>query len=168
MLRCFHPLLHEVIKKEADKLRVAGCIREIQYPEWLANVVVVPKKNGKWRVCVDYSNLNDVYLKDTFPLPHIHQIVDATIGHDLLSFQDAYSNYDQIPMFRSDSENTTFITLTGMHCYNVIPFSLKDAGATYQCMMSRIFKTLLGKSMEVYIDDMMVKLNSRRDHLAYL
>ena len=89
----------EVIKQKFDKLLATGFIREIQYPEWLSNVMVVPKKNGKWRVCVDYSNLNDACLKDTFPLPCINQIVDATAGHQLLSFLDAYSSYNQIPMY---------------------------------------------------------------------
>ena len=98
-LRQFHPMRREVIKQEVDKLLPTSFIREIQHPEWLANVVVVPKKNGKWCMCVDYSNLNDACLKDTFPLPHIDQIVDTTIGHKLLSFLNAYSSYNQIPMF---------------------------------------------------------------------
>ena len=76
-----------------DKLLDAEFIKEIQYPEWLSNVVVVQKKNGKWQVCVDYTNLNDACPKDTFPLPRIDQIVDTTTDHYLLSFLDAYSGY---------------------------------------------------------------------------
>ena len=82
-LRRFHPMHQEVIKQEVDKLLEAGFIKEIQYPEWLANIVVVPKKNGKWLVCANYSNLNDARPKDTFPLPRIDQTVDATVGHEL-------------------------------------------------------------------------------------
>ena len=122
--------------------------------------MVVPKKNGKWRVCIDYSNLNDACLKDTFPFPRIDQIVDATAGHQLLSFLKVYSGYNQISMFTPDLENTTFITSTRMYCYNVIPFVLKNARAPYQRMMSRIFEPLLGKTMEAYIDDMLVKLRT--------
>ena len=158
----------EVIKQEVDKLLTNGFIIEIQYLEWLANVIVVPKKNGKWSVCVYYSDLNYVCSKGTFPLPRIDQIVDSTTGHELLSFLNAYSGYNQIPMFPPDSTNITFITRTRMYCYNVIPFGLKNVGATYQCMISRIFKPLLGKTMEAYIDNMLVKSKSREYHLAHL
>ena len=164
----FHLAYREVIKKEVGKLLVASFIREIQYPEWLSDIVVVPKKNGKWHVCVDYSNINGACLKDTFPLPCIDQIVDATTGHQLLSFLDAYSGYNEIPMYPLYSVNNTFITPTEMHCYNVMPFGLKNVRATYQHMMSLIFEPLLGKTMEAYIDDMLVKLKSREDHLAHL
>ena len=93
-----------------DRLLETEFIKEIQYPEWLSNVVVVPKKNNKWQVCVDYTNLNDAYPKDTFPLSRIDQIVDATAGHELLSFLDAYLGYNQIPMYLSDEAKIAFIT----------------------------------------------------------
>ena len=131
-------------------------------------MVVVPKKNVKWLVCLDYSNLNDACPKDTLPLPRIDQIVDATIGHQLLSFLDTYSGYNQIMMFCPDLANITFITPTGMYRYNVMPFGLKNVGATYQGMMSRIFEPLLGRTMEAYIDDMLVKSRSQEDHLDHL
>ena len=115
-----------------------------------------PQEEHKWRICVDYSNLNDACLKDTFPLPRINQIVDATTGHQLLSFLNAYFGYNQIPMYPPDSENMTFITPIGMYCYSVMPFGSKNAEATYQRMMSRVFEPLLGRTMEAYIDDMMV------------
>ena len=101
------------------------------YPEWLANVVVVPKKGGKWRVCVDYTDLNDACPKDNFPLPRIDQIVDASAGHGMLLFLDAFSGYHQIPMYPSDVEKTAFITPYRLLCYNVMPFGLKNVGATY-------------------------------------
>ena len=99
-LRRFHPTHQEVIKREVDKLLAANFVREIQYPEWLSNDVVIPKKNGKWRLCIDYSNLNDACPKNTFPPPRIDQIMDATTSHQLLSFLDAYSGYNQIPMIQ--------------------------------------------------------------------
>ena len=120
-----------IIKQEVDKLLAARFIKEIQYPDWLSNMVVVPKKNDKWRVCVDCTNMNDVCLKDTFPLPRIDQIVDVTAGHGLLSFLDAYSGYNKIPMYPHDVAKTAFITPYGVYCYNVMPFGLKNARATY-------------------------------------
>ena len=106
-------------------------MKEIKYPEWLANVVVVPKKGGKWRVCVDYTNLNEACPKDNFPLPQIDQIGDASVGQRMLSFLDAFSGYHQIPMHPQDEEKTTFITPHGLLCYNVMPFDLKNVEATY-------------------------------------
>ena len=159
-LRRFHPAHREVIKQEVEKLLTVSFIIKIQYPKWLSNVVVIPKKNGKWCVCGDFSNLNDACPKDTFFLPRINQIIDATTGHQLLSFLDSYPGYNQIPMYPPNSANTTFITLTRMYCYNVMPFGLKNAGGTYHRMMSHIFEPLLGRTMEAYIDDMLVKSKS--------
>ena len=104
----------------------------MKYPEWLANVVMVPKKGGKWRVCVDYIYLNKACPKDSFPLPRIDQIVDATTGHVILSFLDAFSGYHQIPMHPPDVEKTTFITPHGLYYYNVMLFGLKNAGVTFK------------------------------------
>ena len=140
----------------------------MQYLDWLSCVVVVPKNNGKKGVCVDYSYLNDAYPKDNFPLPWINHIVDATVRYELLSFMDPYSSYNHIPMFTLDSLKTTFITLTEMYYYNVMSFGLKNTRATYQCMMSLIFEPLLGKTIEAYIDDMLVKSTSHVDHLPQL
>ena len=130
-VRCFHPDRQQIIQAEVDNLLEAGFIREVKYPEWLANLVVVPKKGGKWRVCVDYMDLNDACPKDSFPLPRIDQIVDALAGHGMLSFLDAFSGYHQIPMYPPDAEKTSFITPHRLFCYNVIPFGLKNVGATY-------------------------------------
>ena len=138
------------------------------YPEWLANVVVIPKKGNKWRVCVDYMDLNDACPKHSFPLPRIDQIVDDSAGHGMLSFLDAFSGYHQIPMHPPDAEKTSFITPHGLYCYNVMPFGLKNAGATYQRLMTKMFQPLLGNTMKVYIDDMLVKSKQRPDHAAHL
>ena len=132
-------------------------IGEIKYPEWLANVVIVPKKGGKWRVCVDYTDLNEACSKDNFPLPQIDQIVDASGGHGMLLLLDALSGYHQIPMHPPDAEKTAFITPHGLFYYNVMSFSLKNVGPTYQRLVTKMFGPLLGKTMEVYIDDMLVK-----------
>ena len=109
-VRRFHPDCHQIIQAEVYNLLKVGFIIEVKYPKWLANVVVVPKKRGKWRVCVDYTNLNDACPKDSFPLPHIDQIVDASAGHIMLPFLDAFSGYHQIPMYPPNVEKTSFIT----------------------------------------------------------
>ena len=125
-------------------------------------------KGGKWQVCVDYTDLNKACPKDIFPLPHIDQIVDTAIGHRILSFLDAFSRYHQIPMYPPDSEKTAFITLHGLYFYTVMPFGLKNVGATYQRLVTKIFRPLLGNTMEAYIDDMLAKSNERFDHTKHL
>ena len=167
-VRRFHLDRQKIIRDEIDKLLEAGFIREVEYPDWLANVVVVPKKEGKWRVCVDYTNLNNACPKDSFPLPRINQIVDSTAGQGMLSFLDAFSEYHQIPMAPTDEEKTAFITPHGLYCYKVMPFGLKNTSATYQRLMTKIFKPLVGRTMEVYIDDIVVKIKTREEHALHL
>ena len=98
------------MQEEVTKLKQVRAIKEVFYPEWLANTVVVKKKNGKWRVCVDFMNLNKAYPKDPFPMPKIDQLVDATVGHPQMSFLDAFQGYHQIPLALDDQEKTAFVT----------------------------------------------------------
>jgi hypothetical protein len=102
-----------IILEEVECLLAAEVIREVQYPIWLSNTVVVKKKNGKWRVCIDFTDLNKACQKDPFPFPRIDQLVDSASGHDRLSFLDAFQGYHQIPMNVTDQEKTTFITPRG-------------------------------------------------------
>ncbi|XP_024010428.1 uncharacterized protein LOC112085447 [Eutrema salsugineum] len=153
---------------EVEKLLKAGLITEVRYPDWLANPVVVKKKNGKWRICVDFTDLNTACPKDSFALPHIDCLVEATAGNELLSFMDAFSGYNQILMHPDDREKTSFITDRGIYCYKVMSFGLKNVGATYQRLVNRMFASQLGKTMEVYIDDMLVKSLYAKDHIAHL
>ena len=166
--RRFAPERVLAIQEETDKLLKAGFIREAQYPDWLSNVVMVKKANGKWRMCVDFTDLNKACPKDSFPLPSIDRLVDATAGHKILSFMDAFSGYNQIVMNPADQEKTAFITEEGLYCYQVMPFGLKNAGATYQRLVNRIFKNKIGKTMEVYVDDMLVKSPTMEQHLRDL
>ncbi|KAG7588597.1 Ribonuclease H-like superfamily [Arabidopsis suecica] len=122
----------KVVNDEVDKLVKIGSIREVQYPEWVANTVVVKKKNGKDRVCIDFTDLNKACPKDSFPLPHIDHLVESTAGNELLTFMDAFS------------------------------------GATYQRLVNKMFHEHLGKTMEVYIDDMLVKSLKKEDHVKHL
>ena len=119
--------------------------------------MVVKKKNGKWRVCVDFTDLNKACLKDPFPLPRIDQLVDAIVGHLRMSFLDTFQGYHQIPLAFDDQEKTSFVTPVGNYHYKVMHFDLKNAGSTYQRMMTKIFEAQMGKNIEVYIDDMVVK-----------
>ena len=167
-MRSFAPERQKVINEEVDKLLQAGAIREVEYPEWLANVVLVPKANGKWRLCIDFTDLNKACSKDSFPLSCIDLIVDATAGHELLSFMDAFSGYNQISMDSDDQEKTSFVTVQGTYCYRVMPFGLKNAGATYQRLVNRMFQKKIGTTMEVYINDMLVKSPTAKIHIAHL
>ena len=108
--RVFAPERNKAVMDEVNKLLAANFIREVYYSKWLANVVMVKKANGKWRMCVDFTNLNNACLKNSFPLPRIDQLVDSTTGHKLLTFMDAFSRYNQIQMAEEDREKTAFIT----------------------------------------------------------
>ena len=119
-------------------------------------------------MCVDYTNLNNAFPKDSFLLPRIDQIVDSTAGQGMLSFLDAFSGYHQIPMSPADEEKIVFITPHDLYCYKVMPFGLKNAGATYQRLMTKIFKPLIGHTVEVYIDDIVVKSKTRHEHVLHL
>ena len=117
---------------------------------------------------MDYTDLNEACPKNSFPRPQIDQIVDALAEHGMLSFLNTFSSYHQIPMHLPDVEKTAFITPHELYCYNVIPFSLKNARATYQRQVTKVFRPLKGKTMEVYIDDMLVKSKERPDHTKHL
>src|ERR1041384_1722643 len=108
-------------------------------------------------MCVDYGPVNKHCPKDHFPLPRIDQIIDLTAGCDLLSFLDAYSGYNQIWMKEEDEERTSFITPYDVFCYKTMPFGLKNTGATYQQMMQACLKEKIGRNMQVYVDDIIIK-----------
>ena len=102
----------------------ADFIREVYYPDWLANVVMVKKANGKWRMCVDFNDLNRAYPKDNYPLPRINLLMDSIVGHHLLSFMDAFSSYNQIKLDEANQEKTLFVTSQGLFSYKFMPFGL--------------------------------------------
>ena len=119
-------------------------------------------------MCVDFTDLNKACLKDSFPLPRINQLVDLTAGHKLLSFMDAFSRYNQILMDEDDQEKTLFVTSQGLYCYNIMPFGLENAGATYQRLVNRMFSHQIGRNVEVFVDDMLVKRKDEANHLEDL
>jgi hypothetical protein len=131
-LRRFDEPKRKAMASKLHRLENAGFIREIKTLSWVSNPVIVPKKNTDvQKVCVDYISLNKHCPNDPFPLPRIDQIIDSTAGCARLSFLDAYSGYNQIKLKKEDEENMVFITPYGVFCYQVMPFGLKNAGATY-------------------------------------
>ena len=148
---------HKLIAEETKKLLYARFIREVTHPEWIANVVLVKKANGKYRMCVDYTDLNKACPKANYPLPTIDQLVDSTAYHWLYSFINTAKGYHQIPMKKEDEEKTSFITHEGLYCYKVMPFGLKNAGATYQRLMNHVLQDHIEKNIEVYVDDIIIK-----------
>ncbi|KAL0411422.1 UNVERIFIED_CONTAM: Retrovirus-related Pol polyprotein from transposon opus [Sesamum latifolium] len=129
---------------------------------------VGPKPGNKWRMCTDFCDINKACPKDFYLLPRIDQLVDSTSGHELLSLMDTSQGYHQIMLNPDDQKRVSFITSGGTYCYVVMPFGLKNAGATYQRLVDRMFKEQLGRNMEVYVDDMLVKSRQTDQHLADL
>ena len=159
---------NKAVKIEVAKLLQARFIREVECPSWLANPVLVKKSNGDWRMCIDFTNLNKACPMDPFPMPKIDQLIDSTAGFGFLTFMDAFSGYNQIRMHPEDEEKTAFTTDVGLYCYRVMPFGLKNAGATFQKMVNKVFASQIGRNMEVYMDDMLVKSSSEEQHLSDL
>jgi len=129
---------------------------------------MVKKSNGKWRMWVDYTDLNKACSKDSYPLSTIVQLVDRVAGHQILSFLDAYSGYNQIHMHPQDREKTTFRTDSNNFNYEVMSFGLKNAEATYQRLMDYVFHDMIGRNIEVYVDDIVVKSDSCEQHVSDL
>ena len=117
-------------------------------------------------MCIDYTDINRACPKDVYPLPNIDKLVDNSVGFKLLSFMDTYSGYNQIPMAKMDKKYTAFMTESGNYYYNVMPFGLKNAGATYQRMMNKVFCNEIGDMLEVYMEEMIVKSTEELDHAS--
>ncbi|CAA0817463.1 Uncharacterized mitochondrial protein AtMg00860, partial [Striga hermonthica] len=166
--RKFSPDRQKALEEEVNKLIDNKFVKEAKYPTWISNPVLVKKATGLWRLCIDFSDLNQACPKDSYPIPHIDYMVDATSGHQLMSFLDAYSGYNQIPMHPDDAEHTSFYSARGLYCYVMMTFGLKNAGATYQRLVNKMFARLIGHTMEVYVDDMLVKSEQAPDHIAHL
>lgn len=168
--RRFSPNIVLKIKEEIERLLKAKFIRTTRYVQWISNVVPVMKKNGKLRVCIDFRDLNNATPKDEYPMPVADMMVDSAAGNEILSFMDGYSGYNQIFIADEDVPKTAFRCpgQIGTYEWVMMPFGLKNAGATYQRAMNLIFHDLIGKSMQVYIDDIVVKSTSKQQHLEDL
>ena len=144
-----------------QKLLAARFIKPIQHPRWLSNIVLVKKKNGQIRCCVDFRNLNKACPKDEFPLPNMDLLIDYAAGSVMFSFMDGFSWYNQIRITPKDVEKTAFRTPMGNFYYTVMPFRLKNTGATYQQAMTAIFHDMMHQELEDYVDDIVVKSKKR-------
>ena len=164
-LRRVKPEMLLKIKEEVKKQLDAGFLEVSKYPQWVANIVPIPKKDGKVQMCVDYRDLNRASPKDNFSLPHIDTLVAK---HLLFSFMDGFSGYNQIRMALKDTKKTTFLTMWETFCYKVMPFGLKNAGTIYQRVMVTLFHDMMHKEIEVYVDDMIVKFQGEDDHVVNL
>ena len=130
-------------KAEVQRLLNTNVIGEVKYSKWLANVVLVPKKNGKMRMCIDFTNLNKACKKDPFLLPRIDTFVDKAAGCKRFSLLDCFSGYHQIWLKKEDEEKTSFTTPFGTYCYTRMPEGLKNVGSTF----TRMTKAVLGPQL---------------------
>ncbi|GJT53639.1 reverse transcriptase domain-containing protein [Tanacetum coccineum] len=157
------PERNKAIQEEVEKLVDAGIMKEVHYHSWLSNPVMVKKHDGSWRMCVDFKDLNKACPKDGYPLPEIDWKVESLCGYPFKCFLDAYKGYHQIKMAEEDEEKTAFITSQGIFCYSKMSFGLKNAGATYQRLVDRAFQKQIGRNLEVYVDDLVIKSHTEEE-----
>ena len=158
------------VKEEIGKLLKAKFIRPTRYVQWLANIVPMMKKNGKLRVCVDFRDLNAATHKDVYVMPIADMLVDSTANNELLFFMDGFSRYNQILISIDNISKISFRCPGSLGTFEwlVMPFGLKNAGATYQRAMNAIFHDMLGHHMEIYIDNIVVKSKKAAEHVNHL
>ncbi|GJY56359.1 reverse transcriptase domain-containing protein [Tanacetum coccineum] len=164
--RTFSPEKSEAVTNEVAEWARAGIVRPVKYPTYISNPVLVKKCDGSWRMCIDFKILNSACPKDYYPLPSIDCKVEAVMGFKYKCFLDAYKGYHQIQMAREDEEKTAFYTEQGTYCYMKMPFGLKNAGATYQRLVDSTFQSQIGRNLEAYVDDMVIKSKDEKDLLA--
>jgi hypothetical protein len=158
----------EATKAEVHRLLKAKFIEPIAYPTWLANVVMVQKKSGKWRMCIDFTSLNKACPKDNFPLPRIDKIVDSAAGWEVMSLLDYFSGYHQIYMKEEDKASTSFITPFDTYCFIRMPEGLKNVGSTFSRLTKTVLESQISRNIFTYVDDIVVASRSKEDHLADL
>src|ERR1051325_6365364 len=168
--RRFAPAVLTKIKVEVERLLRCKFIRTTRYVEWLANIVPVIKKNGSLRICIDFRDLNTATPKDEYSMPVAEMLIDSAAGYEYLSMLDGYSGYNQIFIAEDDVPKTAFRCPGALGTYEwvVMPFGLKNAGATYQRAMNTIFHDFIETFMQIYIDDIVVKSVSDEDHLNHM
>lgn len=147
---------NQAISDEVGKLLEAKMVQEVQYLTWLAYLVIVKKSRGDRWMCIDYNDLNKPQ-RQYYPLPRINALVDSVTGNDMLYFIDAFKRYHQSGISKENQEKTAFIIDRGFFWYTTMLFGLKNTGVTYQCLVNKIFDRQIGRNMEAYIDDMLVK-----------
>jgi hypothetical protein len=158
----------EATKAEVHRLLEANFIEPVAYPTWLSNVVMVQKKSGKWRMCIDFTSLNKACPKDNFPLPRIDKIVDSAARCEVMSLLDCFSGYHQIYMKEEDKARTSFITPFGTYCFIRMPEGLKNAGSTFSRLTKTVLESQVGRNIFTYVDNILVARKNKEHHLADL
>jgi hypothetical protein len=157
------------VEAEVQKLFDARIIREVQYPVWVANVVMVPKKDGNMCMCIDFTELNKACPKEPYPLPRIDVIIDQAAGCEMLSLLDFFCGYHQVWMRREEEAKTGFTTPFGIFTTPVgMLEGLRNAGPTFNRMMKLILGSQLGRNASAYVDDIVIMSEKETDHIAYL
>jgi hypothetical protein len=156
------------VKSEVQRLLDATIIREVMYPKWLATTVLVKKKNGKWRMCIDFTDLNKATPKDNYPLRRMDQVVDSMANAAVMSLLDCFSGYHQCWMAKEDEEKTSFITPFRTFCFVQMPEGLKNAGSTFTRMIGTMFKPQISRNIQAYVDNLIIKSANRANHVSDL
>jgi hypothetical protein len=157
-----------VIESEIKKLLDAKIIIPLRYSKWIANLVIVRKKNGEIRLCVHFRNLNKCSKKDNYPLPKMEHLLQRISGAGVMSFLDGFSGYNQISVHPDDQEKTAFTTLWGTFMYTKMPLGLMNVGATFQRAMDITFMGEKDEFVLIYLNDITVYSNSHEEHLKHL
>nr|XP_043625708.1 uncharacterized protein LOC122597141 [Erigeron canadensis] len=163
--RSLAPDRSKAAKEQVEDLVKASILREVKYQSWVANPVIIKKHDWGWRMCVDFTDINKACPKDCYPLPEIDWKVESLVGFSLKCFLDAYKGYHQIQMHLDDEDKIAFYTSEGIFCYKKMPFGLKNAGATYQRLVDKAFGGQIGRNLEAYVDDMVIKSKCEEDML---
>ncbi|GJU96376.1 reverse transcriptase domain-containing protein [Tanacetum coccineum] len=154
---------NEVIHSQVEELIEAGILQEVKYQTWVLNPMVVKKDNGKWKLRIDFTNINKACIREPHPLPAAEQKAEGLHKYRLKCFLDAYKGYHQIPIAEKDEEKTAFFTREGVFCYKRLPFGLKNTRATYQRLIDKVFGHQMGRNMEVNADDMVIMSDSEEE-----
>ncbi|GJV29965.1 reverse transcriptase domain-containing protein [Tanacetum coccineum] len=157
---------NEAIHTQVEELTKTNILREVKYQTWVSNPVIAKKADGRWKLCIDFTDINKVCPKENHPLPATESKVEYIHQHRFKCFLDAYKGYHQIPIAEKDKEKTAFYTREGVFCYKRLPFGLKNAGATYQRLIDKVFSCQVGRNMEVNVDEMVIKSDSKEEMLA--
>lgn len=154
-------------QKAIEKLKEQGTVEPSTSP-WASPIVLVPKKDGTARLCIDYRRLNAVTKKDAFPLPRIEDCLDAVAGAVWFSTLDITSAYNQIPVRKEDIPKTAFITKYRLHHFQTMPFGLCNAAATFQRVMEMALRGLQWETCLIYLDDVITFGKDLNEHLNRL
>ncbi|GKE07488.1 reverse transcriptase domain-containing protein [Tanacetum coccineum] len=164
--RSMEPKRNEVIHTQVEEFTKANILREVKYQTWLSNPVIAKKADGRWKPCIDFTDINKACPKENYSLPTTESKVEDIHQHQFKCFLDAYKGYHQISIDKKDEEKTAFYTREGVFCYKRLPFGLKNAGATNQRLIDKVFICQVGRNMGVNAEEMVIKSDSEEEIIA--